>query len=241
MTDVCLFVDRPRVIKYILRLRKILGITKFRDPEDATDWKSWYGKKHSPKEANRLEADIEDFLANEGFSSAFVAVCVAAAISYKVTDSCYRRVYAEKELRPNPNFDPDWLIDGEPAEEPMREHRMVIVVHPGATRKEVLRAYWEVMEGFLSFSRDRRKDQTAINAQTIDFSHWFSFNLYKHGARGGIHAKHRIKKARAWYWLHKKHRNYEKVQKFADKTRYRGKLRTIGKAIQSYRIAVEGK
>jgi hypothetical protein len=169
MTDVCLFIDRPRVIKYILQLRKILGITKFCEPEDATDWKSWYGKKHSSEEADRLEADIEDFLSNEGFSPAFVAVCVAAAISHKVTDTCYKRAYAEKELRPNPNFDPNFLIDGEPAEEPMREHRMVIVVHPGATWNEVQMVYQEIMGGF-TYSREKHASQS----KTVGFDHFFS-------------------------------------------------------------------
>lgn len=203
-TDVCLCVDNPRIIKFILELRKRLGIEELLPSRIVFPWKSQLAHilNLSQDEVERLEKDIEDYLSVVGFSPAFVPVCIAAAVSHKITDFCYRRAYAEEELKPNLYF------SGGIDEDPMVEQRMVIVVHPGATLKEVKDAFREVQEGF-SYSRNK----LSSTDKRISFDHFFTSNLSQYGSPDGIKTKWQINQIREWYWRHESGMSYERIAK----------------------------
>lgn len=229
-TDVCLCVDNPRIIKLILQLRKQLGIKKLLPIEIIFPWKNQLAHllNLTRDEVDKLEKDIEDYLSIVRFSPAFVPVCVAAAVSHKITDSCYRRAYAEEELKSNPYF------SGGINEDPMVEYRMVIVVHPGATLKEVKDAFREIQEGF-AYSRNKLNSTD----KRISFDHFFTVNLSQYGGPRGIKTKWQVEQIRKWYWKHESGMSYEDVaREYA--SRHDGMeainiLSNVKKSVQHYR------
>lgn len=201
-TDVCLCVDNPRIIKFILKLRIRLGIKKLLPIRIVFPWKSQLGHflNLTPDKIGKLENDIKDYLGSIGFSPAFVPTCIAAAVSNMITDPFYRRAYAEEELIPNP-----YLTDNS-KNNPMVEDRMVIVVHPGATKEEIVKAFKEIQNGF-AYSRNKLNSTD----KRIDFEHFFTVNLSQYGGEKGIKTKWQIDQIREWYWQHESGMSYEDI------------------------------